>query len=128
MWSFEPDFVTICGYSFASLDPTSGLRHDDHESLRLFVERFRDFDGPVYVLNPDRSTAEMIEDRLKSPNVIWIPQKWNVLSATMMDRILGNGSSEPLLDAYSRLDDRTGGAMAISDGRMRACPFAGSGY
>src|SRR5262249_24894613 len=72
MWSFEPDYVAICGYSFASLDPASDQEHDDHESLRLFVERFRNYGGPVYVLNPDRSIMEMIQDRLRSPNVIWI--------------------------------------------------------
>jgi hypothetical protein len=129
MWCFEPDFVAICGYSFASLDPTSGLQHDDHESLRLFVERFRDYDGAVYVLNPDRSIAEMIEHRLKSPNVIWIPQKWNVLSAAMTDRILGGGRGEPLRDAYSRLDDRTGGGIAFRGSRTSPkSPFAGSGF
>jgi hypothetical protein len=36
------------------------------ESLRLFVDRFRDYGGPVYVLNPDRSISEMIEDGLAS--------------------------------------------------------------
>jgi hypothetical protein len=106
MWSFEPDFVAICGYSFASPDPTSGLRHDDRESLRLFVDRFRDYSGPIYVLNPDRSIKEMIEERLKSPHVIWIPGKWNVLSAAMVERILGKGRAEPLRDAYSRLVKR----------------------
>jgi hypothetical protein len=117
MWSLEPDFVAICGYSFASLDPGSGLQHDDHESLRLFVERFRNYAGPVYVLNPDRSIMEMIDDRLNSPRVIWIPKKWNVLSAAMVDRILGGGRCESLRDAYSRLDDRTGGSVAFPDGR-----------
>jgi hypothetical protein len=106
--------VAICGYSFASLDPTSGLQHDDHESLRLFVERFRNYAGPIYMLNPDRSISEMIEDRLKSSDVVWIREKWNVLSAAMVDRILGVGHSEPLRDACSRLDDRTGGHVAFT--------------
>jgi hypothetical protein len=113
MWDFEPDFLAICGYSFASLDPSSGLHHDDHESLRLFVDRFQRYDGTVYILNPDRSIAEMIEDRLKSRNVIWIPEKWNVLSAAMVDRIISGASSEPLRDAYSRLIDRTGDSFAF---------------
>jgi hypothetical protein len=126
MWNFEPDFVAICGYSFASLDPTSGVRHDDHESLRLFALRFRDYGGPVYVLNPDRSIAEMIEARLKSQSVIWMPEKWNVLSATMIDQILDIGRGEPLRDAYSRLDDRTGGGIAIPGPRApRKSPSAG---
>jgi hypothetical protein len=112
MWSFEPDFVAICGYSFASLD-ISGVRHDDHESLRLFIERFCGYSGPVYVLNPDRSIAEMIEDRLKSPHVIWVKEKWNMLSAAMIDRILGGGRSEPLCDACWRLDDLTGSSVAF---------------
>jgi hypothetical protein len=125
-----PDFVAICGYSFASLDPNSGLQHDDRESLRLFVERFRNYAGPIYVLNPDRAIMEMIQHRLKSRNVIWIPEKWNVLSAAMMDRILDGGRSEPLRDAYSRLDDRTGGGIAFPDGRPRSGrrPFAGRGF
>ena len=59
MWSFEPDFVAVCGYSFASLDPTSGLLFDDHESLRLFVERFKDYAGPVFVLNPSPAIMEL---------------------------------------------------------------------
>ena len=113
MWDFEPDFLAICGYSFASLDPSSGLHHDDHESLRLFVGRFQSYDGTIYVLNPDRSIAEMIEDRLKSRSVIWIPEKWNVLSTAMMDRILGVGRNEPLRDACARLDDLTGGGVAF---------------
>ncbi|MBW7974593.1 hypothetical protein [Bradyrhizobium sp. BR 10289] len=128
MWGFEPDFVAICGYSFASTDPTSHLKHDDHESLRLFVDRFRDYDGRIYVLNPDRSIAEMIEARLKSRNVIWVPQKWNVLAAAMMDRITGGGRSEPLRDAYSRLEDETGGFKAFHGPKAGSSRFAGRGF
>ncbi|GAB9109835.1 hypothetical protein [Bradyrhizobium diazoefficiens] len=124
-WSFEPDFIAICGYSFASLDPSSGLRHDDHESLRLFVERFRNYAGPIYVLNPDRSIMEMIEHRLKSRNVIWIGEKWNLLSAAMIDRIVGGSRAEPLKDACSRLNDDTGGTVALPSPRG---PFAGRGF
>jgi hypothetical protein len=69
----------------------------------------------------------MIEHRLKSPNVIWIPQKWNVLSAAMMDRILDSGRSEPLREAYSRLDDRTGGGIALARGRRRSSPSLDAG-
>jgi hypothetical protein len=93
------------------------MRDIEKHNRRLFVDRFRGYGGPVYVLNPDRSIAEMIENRLKSPYVIWVPEKWNVLSAAMMDRILGDDRNEPLRDAYSRLDDRTGGSVAFSDRR-----------
>ena len=86
MWSFEPDFVAVCGYSFASLDPTSGLLFDDHESLRLFVERFKDYTGPVFVLNPSPATMEMLEERLGARLVIDVPYKWNILSAVMVDQ------------------------------------------
>jgi hypothetical protein len=76
------------------------MRDIEKHNHRLFVDRFRGYGGPVYVLNPDRSIAEMIENRLKSPYVIWVPEKWNVLSAAMMDRILGDDRNEPLRDAY----------------------------
>jgi hypothetical protein len=79
------------------------------------TKRFCGYGGPVYVLNPDRSIAEMIEERLKTPHVIWVKEKWNILSAAMMDRILGGGRSEPLRDACSRLDDQTGGTVAFAE-------------
>lgn len=63
----------------------------------------------------------MIEERLKSPHVIWVKEKWSMLSAAMMDRILGGGRSERLRDACSRLD---GGSVAFA-----ALPGAsGRGY
>jgi hypothetical protein len=113
MWDFAPDFVAVCGYSFASQDP-SGLVHDDHESLRLFLERFKDFDGPIFVLDPSAATKERLEHRLRSRHVISVQYNWNILAAVMIDRMRGSAVNEPLHDAYSRLiDNLNGDAIAV---------------
>jgi hypothetical protein len=52
--------------------------YDDHESLRLFVERFKDYDGPIFVLDPSPATIERLEDRLRSRHVISVPYNWNI--------------------------------------------------
>jgi len=131
MWSFEPDFVAVCGYSFASLDPTTGLLFDDHESLRLFVERFKDYTDPVFVLNPNPATMEMLEHRLRSRLVVDVPYNWNVLSTVMVGRVRGSSwASESLRDAYYRLiDDLDSDGIAI-DSKWKPAkksPFAARG-
>jgi hypothetical protein len=113
MWRCKPDFVAIIGYSFASQDPNTGRVYDDHESLRLFVERFKDYDGPVFVLDPSAATMERLEDRLRSCNVISVPYNWNILSAVMVHRLLGLGEDESLLDSYHRLIDLEGGNVSL---------------
>lgn len=129
MWGFDPDFVAICGYSFASQDPTSGLVHDDHESLRLFVERFKDFAGPIFVLNPSAATMEMLEDRLKSRQVISVPFYWNVVTAAMIERLVER-NMEPLHDIYSRILDDNGwdSAIPLKWKSPRKSVFASRGY
>jgi hypothetical protein len=50
---------------------------------------------------------------LKSRHVLSVPFCWNILSAVMVETIVGGEPKEPLLDAYSRLMDNLGRDAAV---------------
>jgi hypothetical protein len=113
---FRPAFIAIIGYSFAR----NAEGHDDHVSLEYFEHRFRDFQGPVYVIDPEPDyLREMLSERLKLRGIIGVRARWNVLAHAFMKSLrapCGYGRRSINYDYESLLDIHGGGiAFPLAD-------------
>jgi hypothetical protein len=113
---FRPAFIAIIGYSFAR----NAEGHDDHVSLEYFEHRFRDFQGPVYVIDPNPDYLhEMLSERLKLRGIIGVRARWNVLAHAFMKSLrapCGCGRRSINYDYESLLDIHGGGiAFPLAD-------------
>jgi hypothetical protein len=99
-----PSFVAIIGYTFGR----SNNGHDDWISFAAFERKFKDFDGDIYIIEPQpEPLCEMLADRLKSNRVIGVRAYWNVLSHVCLLAVRGeigkrsiNWVCEDILDRY----------------------------
>jgi hypothetical protein len=106
---FRPAFIAIIGYSFAR----NAEGHDDHVSLDYFEHRFNDFQGSVYVIDPEPDyLRDMLSERLKSRGIMGVRARWNVLAHAFMKSVhapCGCGRLSINYDYESLLDVHGGG-------------------
>jgi len=110
MVRFKPAFIAIIGYSFAR-NPKG---HDDHVSLAFFENRFRDFTGPVYVIDrePDY-LCEMLSKRLKLREINAVRALWNVLAHAFLESMRLSCGRRSINYVYENLLDVYGESVAF---------------
>jgi hypothetical protein len=98
MARFMPEFVAIIGYSFA---------WNGHAvSLDCFVDHYRKFNGPVFVvaLEPER-LRETLAERLHAAQVVGLTARWNLLSHVFLESMAGRRSGRTINDRCEELVD-----------------------
>jgi len=80
----NPQYVVIIGYSFAQF----GSGYDDSVSLAYFIEKFKSYRGPIFVVSPDPGQlCEMLSDALKIKSVYPIKRYWNILAHAFVESL-----------------------------------------
>ncbi len=101
-----PTFIAVIGYTFARNLKASVF--EDWVSLLRLSERFRGFQGNVYVIAPDPYEIQaMLSDTWQTRTVFGVRARWNLLAHAFM-RALANRQErhslsqihEQLLDAF----------------------------
>lgn len=106
--SLQPQFVAVIGYSFAKVDNT----YDDFVSWYWFNRQFHHhrFAGPIYVIGPAPEELQYaIAELTKSPSVIGVPARWNILSHAFLLHLLGRGLGRSIYATHEILLSRFGG-------------------
>jgi hypothetical protein len=102
MARFEPEFIAIIGYSFA----WTGQRHDDAVSLDFFVDHYRKFAGPVFVVEPHPERLQVVlAERLHAARVVALPAHWNLLAHAFLEALAGRHHGRTVNDYCSALFD-----------------------
>ena len=110
MAQFKPEFVAIIGYSFA----WTGQRHNDIVSLDSFVDHYRDFQGPVFVIDPQPDRLqEILAGRLHHAQVWSVRARWNLLSHAFLEAMTGRLRRPTLNDYCEELFDAGHGWSAF---------------
>lgn len=82
--SCVPRYVAIIGYSFAQM----GESYDDAVSLACFVQKFKHYPGPIFVIAPEpTSLCEMLSEALQIRTVFSVSRYWNVLAHAYLECI-----------------------------------------
>lgn len=85
--AFSPDFIAIIGYRFAKVSN----QYDDYVSLEWFRNRFINFPGSIYVIDPNPEEMQFeISDRIKSLRVFGVRAYWNILSHAFLLSLNGS--------------------------------------
>lgn len=110
MAQFKPEFVAIIGYSFA----WTGQRHNDVVSLDCFVDHYRDFQGPVFVVDPQPDRLqEILAERLHHAQVRSVCTRWNLLSHAFLEAMVRRLRGRTLNDYCEELFDAGHGWSAF---------------
>jgi hypothetical protein len=111
MARFKPEFIAIIGYSFAWIE--AGQRHNDAISLDCFVDHYREFPGPVFVVEPQpERLQEILAERLHAARVVAIPARWNLLAHAFLMALAGRLHGRTFNDYCSALVDSGRGEKA----------------
>ena len=98
----SPTFIAIVGYSFA----WTGKQHNDAVSFDCFVDCFRKFTGPVFVVDPyPERLQETLSERLHATRISAVPARWNLLAHAFLDALAGRIRDKSLSDYCKRLID-----------------------
>jgi hypothetical protein len=117
MWQFSPAYIAIIGYTFGR----NGAGHDDWVSLESFEYRFSEFDGDIYVIEPQPAAlCEMLRERLKSKRVIGVRGYWNVLSHAFLQTARALDQPRSLNWVCEDILDRLGDRIAFPLGKGAA--------
>jgi hypothetical protein len=109
MVRFRPEFIAIIGYSFA----WTGQRHNDAVSLDCFVDRYREFPGTVFVVEPQpERLQETLAERLHAADVVALPARWNLLAHAFLEALGERLHGRTLNDYCSALYDSGHGDKA----------------
>ena len=109
MVRFKPEFIAIIGYSFA----WTGQRHNDAVSLDCFADHYREFPGPVFVVEPQpERLQEFLAERLHAASVVALPARWNLLAHAFLEALAGRLHGRTLNDYCSALFDSGHGEKA----------------
>jgi len=109
--STSPNFVAVIGYSFAK---RSGS-YDDYVSFEWFAERFRGFEGYVYVLDPSPEELQSaVAGALGSRRVFGVRAWWNVLSHAFCLHLCGRGLGRSIYATHEMLLSVYGAGCAFS--------------
>jgi hypothetical protein len=117
MACFKPEFIAIIGYSFA----WTGQHHNDAVSLDCFVDHYRRFSGPVFVVEPQPERLQAIlAERLHAARVAALPARWNLLAHAFLQALAGRFYGSTVGDYCSALDDTGFGEKAypLFDGQI----------
>lgn len=103
-----PDFVAVIGYSFGR----NRDAFDDHLSWRFFRRVFNNFQGNIYVIDPEPDDlSARISEVTRSNRVFGVPAYWNALAHAFME-VSGNQAGRRSLDhLYNQTIDTLGGKM-----------------
>lgn len=103
--SYTPRYVAIIGYSFAQMDES----YDDAVSLACFVEKFKHYPGPIFVIAPDPSSlCEMLSEALQIRTVVPVSRYWNVLAHAYLECIRQRKNYPSVNYAHELLLDQFG--------------------
>jgi hypothetical protein len=106
----KPEFVAIIGYSFA----WTGRSHNDVVSLDCFVDHYRDFQGPVFVVDPQPDRLqEILAERLHDARAWSVRARWNLLSHAFVEAMAGRLRGRTLNDYFEELFDAGHGWSAF---------------
>ncbi len=95
----SPDFIAIIGYRFAKV----GDQYDDYVSLEWFKNRFHNFPGNTYVIDPYPEEMQYeIANGIKSRRVFGVRAYWNILSHAFLMLLKGSCKGE---DLYARHEE-----------------------
>ena len=98
----KPEFVAIIGYTFAR----TNCGHDDAVSLDCFVDHYREFRGPVFVVDPaPEPLQELLAQRLRVAHVVGLPVRWNLLAHAFLKALAGRLYGQTLGDHCKALLD-----------------------
>jgi hypothetical protein len=98
--AFSPDFIAVIGYRFAKV----GNQYDDYVSFEYFKNRFRNFPGSIYVIDPNPEEIQYeIADRIKSFHVFGAKAYWNILSHGFMILLNGFGKHKSLYAMHEEI-------------------------
>jgi len=102
MARFRPEFIAIIGYSFG----WTGQRHNDAVSLDCLVDHYREFVGPVFVVDPHpERLEEILSERLHAARILALPARWNLLAHAFLEARAGRLHGRTLNDYCSKLYD-----------------------
>lgn len=100
MARFKPEFIAIIGYSFA----WTGQRHNNSVSLDCLVDYYREFPGPVFVVEPQpERLQEILAERLHAARVVALPARWNLLAHAFLVALAGHLDGRTLNDYCTAL-------------------------
>ena len=107
LWTFQPAFVAIVGYTFAR---QSG-GHNDVVSLRAFIERYRRSRGTMFVIDPfPDPLCEELHRELAWATIAPVPVRWNLLAGAYLDCAQGLAPGRSVTERYRELEWAFGGA------------------
>jgi hypothetical protein len=98
----KPEFIAIIGYSFG----WTGEHHDDDVSFDCLVDHFRNYTGPVIVVDPHpERLQEILAERLHGTRVIALRAYWNLLAHAFLEALAGRLHGRALNDYCAQLYD-----------------------
>jgi hypothetical protein len=107
---FNPRFIAIIGYSFAK----TANGYDDDVSVAYFEQRYREFQGNIYVIDPQpEHLREMLSERLMSKNIVEVRARWNVLAHAFAITVRRPSARRSINYAYQHLLDAYGSNTAF---------------
>jgi len=110
MTRFRPAFIAIIGYSFG----WTGRRHNDAVSLDCFIDVYREFAGPVFVVEPHpERLQEILAERLHAAPVVAVTARWNLLAHAFLVARAGRLHGRNLNDYCAELYDSGRGETAF---------------
>jgi hypothetical protein len=108
--SKAPRHVAIIGYGFARM----GSGYDDAVTRACFIQRFKQYRGPIFVVSPDPTQlCEMLADALETKTVFPIKRFWNVLAHGYLESLRDPDKFRSLDHAHEALFDRYGSGTAF---------------
>jgi hypothetical protein len=107
---FQPHFIAIIGYSFGR----SGETFDNRVLLDFFVQRFREFLGNIYVIEPDPTPLrDTLAERLKCRSVFGVRAYWNLLAHAMLEKLERGDDRKSLNYFCEETLDRSGSGITF---------------
>jgi len=105
-----PEFIAMIGYSFGR----NGNSYDDWIFLKRFNRAFRNFAGPVFIIEPrPAQLREVISEGIASDQVYSVAGYWNAIAHVFLEFYRGRAGNRSLNYACEQLLDQYGDRVAF---------------